>query len=121
MAALRRPLSLLLVLVLAMGALLVGCTPAATDTTPPPGNASNGDTGEEPPKTEDLPYAKIIWYTVGDQHADHDEVWGRFNEMLKQKMNTEVDIKFTTWTDWQTKYNVLLTSGEQIDGIFAAN
>ncbi|WP_240344253.1 extracellular solute-binding protein [Paenibacillus sp. SYP-B3998] len=36
-------------------------------------------------------------------------------------MNTTVKLNFTTWNDWSTKYNLLLTAGEKIDMIFVSS
>lgn len=128
MKRLKRCSLITVIFLLTLCITLMGCS----GSTPSPSNGStdvnrdnssgeNNDATEEELETETkLEPANIIWYTVGEQHEDHDEVWGEFNDYLKSKIGTTIDLKFTTWTDWETKYNVLLTSGERIDGIFTS-
>ncbi|WP_336790295.1 DUF3502 domain-containing protein [Paenibacillus sp. MMO-177] len=66
-------------------------------------------------------HVNLTWYLVGDPPKDMDKVLTEFNKMAEKDLNTTLSIKFTSWTDWQTKYNLLLTSGEPIDMIYAAN
>ncbi|KGE20874.1 extracellular solute-binding protein [Paenibacillus wynnii] len=70
---------------------------------------------------ETLKKVKLTWYLVGDAHKDQDKVIAEWNKMLEKDLNTTIEVKFTTWNDWMTKYNLLLTSGEKIDMIFASN
>ncbi|GGI46433.1 ABC transporter substrate-binding protein [Paenibacillus marchantiophytorum] len=64
---------------------------------------------------------ELVWYLVGDANKDTPKVMEEFNKMLKKDLNATVKLNFTTWNDWQTKYNLLLTAGEKIDMIFASS
>jgi putative aldouronate transport system substrate-binding protein len=64
---------------------------------------------------------ELVWYLLGDANKDTPQVMDEFNKMLKKDMNTTIKLNFTTWNDWQTKYNLLLTAGEKIDMIFASS
>ncbi|WP_040952261.1 extracellular solute-binding protein [Gorillibacterium massiliense] len=63
----------------------------------------------------------LNWYLVGDAHTDTPKVMEEFNKMLEQDLNATVKLNFTTWNEWQTKYNLLLASGEKVDMIFASS
>jgi putative aldouronate transport system substrate-binding protein len=43
------------------------------------------------------------------------------NKVLKEKINTGLELKFTGWADWLTKYNLTLASGEPIDLVTTAS
>ncbi|CAK4845638.1 unnamed protein product [Aphanomyces euteiches] len=39
----------------------------------------------------------------------------KVNALLKEKANAKLEIKWVEWADWQTKYNLLMASGEPVD------
>lgn len=59
-------------------------------------------------------------YFAGDEQIDFQTVQAEFNRVMKEKINTTMNITFLTWADTNTKYPLVLASGEQIDLIFAA-
>lgn len=63
----------------------------------------------------------LVFYLMGDPPSDMPLVQDKINEMLLKKINTTITFKFTSWTDWQTKYNMILSSGEDCDLIYTAN
>ncbi len=63
---------------------------------------------------------ELVWYVVGDPHKDQKMVDDEVNKKLKKGLNTTIKLKFIGWVEWQSKYNLLLTSGEKIDMIFAS-
>jgi putative aldouronate transport system substrate-binding protein len=64
---------------------------------------------------------ELVWYLLGDAHADTPKVVDELNKMLERDLNTTIKLNFTTWTEWETKYNLLLTTGEKVDMIFASS
>lgn len=82
-------------------------------------NASSSTAETEKPDTSKK--VELNWYLLGDAHADTPEVVKKWNEMLEKDLNTTVKLNFTSWNDWQTKYNLLLASGEKVDMIFASS
>jgi putative aldouronate transport system substrate-binding protein len=44
-----------------------------------------------------------------------------WNKILKDKVNAAMVIKWIDWTDWFTKYNLLLASGEAVDLIHSSS
>lgn len=63
----------------------------------------------------------LVFYLMGDPPNDMSLVQDKINEKLLKKINTTITFKFTSWTDWQTKYNMILSSGEDCDLIYTAN
>ena len=57
---------------------------------------------------------------LGDAPADLDLVEEKINEILLEKVNATLEFQFSTWTDWQNKYNMQLTTGG-VDLIYTAN
>lgn len=80
------------------------------------GDPAQGATPTEKP----LSQADLVWYVVGDAHADQAMVDEELNKRLQKDINATVKLNFTTWNEWQSKYNLLLVSGETVDMIFAA-
>lgn len=92
---------------------------SATDTSETSNNTSEASKAIATP--EPLQYADLIWYVVGDAHADQAMVDAELNKKLEKDVNATVKLNFTTWNDWQSKYNLLLVSGETVDMIFASS
>lgn len=63
----------------------------------------------------------LVFYLLGDPGSDYQSVVDELNKYLAEKINTTIEFRFTTWTDWSQKYNLVLTSGEQCDLMYAAN
>ncbi|MFE4713412.1 MULTISPECIES: extracellular solute-binding protein [unclassified Paenibacillus] len=122
MRKVTKRLTLVLVMSLLIS-LLAACGGGNNNSAAPEKEKNNGNTapaqGEAGPDTSKK--VKLTWYLVGDAHKDQDKIVAEWNKMLEKDLNTTVDLKFTTWNDWLTKYNLLLTSGEKIDMIFASN
>lgn len=96
-------------------------------TTTTPGDTSTVDEGT--PSTDDGGDAAavdtservdLVFYVMGDAPTDEVTVENAINEILLEKVNATVDFQFSTWTDFQQKYNLELTSGTA-DLIYIAN
>jgi putative aldouronate transport system substrate-binding protein len=106
---------------LMLAAFLAGCSNSANEpqsqtssNTPASGNAEGGK------KVDTSKKVVLNWYLLGDAAPDQDQVMAKLNEMLGKDLNTTIKLNFTTWTEWNTKYNLLLSSGEKIDMVFAS-
>lgn len=64
---------------------------------------------------------ELNWYLLGAVSPDTEKVMAEANKILEKELNATIKLNFTTWTDWQTKYNLLLSSGEPVDMIFASS
>jgi ABC-type sugar transport system, periplasmic component len=83
--------------------------------------SSNTNAGTDAKTPDTSKKVQLTWYLLGDPAPDQEKVVAEWNKMLEQDLNTTVKLNFTTWTDWQTKYNLLLASGEKVDMIFASS
>lgn len=75
--------------------------------------AGKGEAAAEAPE--------LIVQLMADSAPDIDMVTDAINEILLKKLNCTVKFQNLTWTDWRQKYKLLLTSGEKIDLLYAAN
>ena len=55
--------------------------------------------------------ADLVFYVMGDAPVAEAEVEAAINEKLLEKLNATIDFRFSTWTDFQQKYNTELTTG----------
>ncbi|MBB3110280.1 putative aldouronate transport system substrate-binding protein [Paenibacillus phyllosphaerae] len=62
-------------------------------------------------------FVKISYVVLGDKpkNGQFEKVMEKVNVIMKEKINAELEWKWVEWADWQTKYNLLLASGEAID------
>ena len=64
----------------------------------------------------------VVMYVLGDRPADMDTVLEKANsEYFEPNLNTTLDIEFLNWSDYATKYSLLLSGGEQVDLIYTAS
>ena len=61
----------------------------------------------------------VNMYLIGDTPNDWDKVLGLINDYL-EPFNTDLDVTFMSWSDYQTMYSLVLAGGEQVDLIFTA-
>ena len=64
----------------------------------------------------------VVLYVLGDAPADMDKVLEEANnKYLIPNLNTTLEIKFLNWSDYQTKYYLVLAGGEDVDLIYTAS
>lgn len=63
----------------------------------------------------------LYGYLLGSPPAGFDAVMAELNKKLKADMNTTVTISYIGWNDLNSKYPLLLASGENLDWIYTAN
>lgn len=81
------------------------------------GKTKNDAATTDPSKLKEV---KLKMYLLGDKPADYDKVYGEVNKVMKEKINATLDVQFLSWGDYQTKYPLLFSSGEDFDMIFTA-
>ena len=126
----NRILSLLLALIMCVSVLTAcggGDTPAQKDPAPP----ANTDDGKAPdtqpsepsePAGPDISKAvTLTMYLIGDRPVDNDEVFEKINERLKAEINATIDVKFMSWSEYESKYPLIFASGEEWDIIYTAD
>lgn len=64
---------------------------------------------------------ELNMYLIGDKAADFDKVYEKVNEILKQKVNATLNVKYLPWGEFDTKYSLIFSSGEDFDLIFTAS
>lgn len=63
----------------------------------------------------------VIMYVLGDRPEDMDEVLAKANsEYFEPNLNTTLDLEFLNWSDYSTKYSLLLAGGDSVDLIYTA-
>lgn len=89
------------------------------------GNGGNSPSASAPAADSGKPdtskKVELVWYVLGDAHQDTPKVLAEWNKMLEKDLNTTVKLNFTSWNEWQSKYNLLLASGEKVDMLFASS
>ena len=86
--------------------------------------SASGATASSPSTATGIDISKPVtleFYMLGDAPKDLDVIQGEINKMAKKELNATVNFNFTTWTDWDQKYKLLLSTGQQIDLIFTAD
>ena len=109
----KRIWSLLLTLALTAG-LLTGCGQSEG------GSASETTVAEDGTIDTSEP-VELTMYLIGDKATDFDLVYEEVNRILKEEINTTLNVKFLSWAEHDTKYSLLFSSGEDFDLIFTAS
>ncbi|GGI96010.1 ABC transporter substrate-binding protein [Paenibacillus hunanensis] len=62
-------------------------------------------------------FVTVTFVALGDKpkNGQFEKVMDKVNAIMKEKINANVQWKWVEWADWQTKYNLLLASGEPVD------
>ncbi|PZD94008.1 ABC transporter substrate-binding protein [Paenibacillus sambharensis] len=84
-------------------------TPAAAD-------AANEQAGIDTSKKVELQF-----YMLGNAPKDLPKIQEQINKMALEDLNATVKFNYTTWTDWDQKYKLLLSTGQAVDLIFTAD
>lgn len=126
---LKKALALLLGTAMMTG-MLAGCgsagnsesasgTPAAGNSAAEGEAAADTKTGAEAVDTSE--HLDLKMYLIGDRTPDFDEVYGKINEILEEKLNCSLSVDFLSWGEHDTKYSLLFSAQEDFDLIFTAS
>lgn len=132
MTKLMKTLSMMLAVIMLAGA-VAGCGQSKTTTSE--GTSAPVATSEESTEkvtTEEVTTEEVFVpdiskevhlkiYTVSDPAPGHEDVLAEINKILKEKINTTIDVENLPWSTFWTKYPLLFASGEEFDAIYAAN
>lgn len=66
-------------------------------------------------------HVDLTMYLLGDRTPDFDEVYGKINEILEEKLNCSLSVEFLSWGEHDTKYSLLFSAQEDFDLIFTAS
>lgn len=137
---LKKALVLVLSLLMVLG-IFAGCAQQAPATTTPapeapaaddkpaedaeePADDTEAPADEEPaPAIDTSEFVTVNHVVLGDPDANDNwkEVQDAWNVYLKEKINTHMELYWTGWTDYLTKYNLMLASGEKLDMVDSAS
>lgn len=81
------------------------------------GAAASGEAGA----ADTSEHVDLRMYLIGDRTPDFDEVYGKINEILEEKLNCSISVDFLSWGEMDTKYSLLFSSQEQFDLIFTGS
>ena len=127
-----KKLSVLVAVVMAAG--LCACSGAADTGQEGSGAAPVQETAQEQARDEEVspesPYygkgydlaetETIVLYVLGDEPKDMEKVLEEANsKYLLPNLNSNLEIKFLNWSDYQTKYSLVLAGGENVDLILS--
>lgn len=93
---------------------------------------ADNTTGGDESISQDSPYygkgydlseqVNIVMYVLGDRPADMDTVLEKANnEYFIPNLNATLQIEFLNWSDYTTKYALVLAGGEQVDLMYTAS
>ena len=106
----KRLLAILLACVLIF-AIAAGCTPADSGT-PAAGSGGGGGGGGGTAATDDLPLVTVNYMVTGDVPVNRTMTQGlpALNELLRDRTNAELSVRWIEWTDFLAVYNLALAA-----------
>ena len=114
----KRLVALLLTSVMAVS-LVTGCGAGKAQAE---GKAAAGSSAVDASKELDTSKeVELTMYVISDRPAGQDLVDENLNRLLKEKLNCTLKINWIGWAEYQNKYPMLYSSGEQFDLAYCAN
>lgn len=124
----KRVTAILLTLVLLLG--VIGCgqnTNTDNSSGSQEGNSgqntnadNSGNSQEGNSETSALDPVTLKFYFIGEPATDNEEVFNEINRILTEKINATIEPVYLSWGDWDQRYPLLFTSGEEFDMIYTA-
>lgn len=116
----KKLLSAVLAATMAAG-MLAGCGSSSSSDSASSDSASAQASGSTESGTLDTSEeVEIVMYVVSDRPAGQDVVDENLNTLLKEKLNCTLKINWIGWAEYQQKYPMLFSSGEEFDIAYAA-
>lgn len=120
----KKVLSLLLGVAMT-ASLLVGCGSSGNDASGSAGASTGAENAsgstQDAGTTDTSEHVDLRMYLIGDRTPDFDEVYGKINEILEEKLNCSITVDFLSWGEMDTKYSLLFSSQEDFDLIFTGS
>ncbi|MBD0382690.1 extracellular solute-binding protein [Paenibacillus sedimenti] len=107
------------------GSIVAGCSNSAAPAASPTAGAQatkapEASAAAKPAGLDTSKKVELQFYMLGPAPKDLPVIEEEINKMALKDLNATVKFNFTTWTDWDQKYKLLLSSGQPIDLIFTA-
>jgi len=118
-----KPLCLAVALATMLSTGITGCgsKSASQDTTTASTATVSETSATAGSKVDTSKEVELTGYLLGDRPKGMDDVLVKLNEKLKKDINATMKINYIGWGDLQSKYPLVLASGENVDWIFTAN
>ncbi len=118
----KKLVSVLLTTAVTVG-MLAGCGSSNTKSTSTDsqGSTTVSTDGGETTAVDTSEHVDLTMYLLGDRTPDFDEVYGKINEILEEKLNCSLNVEFLSWGEHGTKYSLLFSAQEDFDLIFTAS
>ena len=71
-------------------------------------------------KVSTLEPVTLKMYFLGEPQSDNDMVFEEINKKLTEKINAKIEPHYLSWGDYQQRYPLLFSSGEDFDMIYTA-
>ncbi len=122
----KRIIALLLAVVM-VAAMFAGCQNSDANTTTPSADESSAPsetTGDTTPADEttggtDGEYPTLAWYLIGNsQPANYDAWKANLDQYLEEKIGVHLDVKIISYSDWDQRRSVVVSTNEPYDIIF---
>lgn len=81
------------------------------------GEAAGEETAGAPDISEQV---DLVMYVIGSEDSSYQRIADKLNEKLLADLNCTLTIKYIGFGEYNTKYGLVLSSGEQVDLIYAA-
>ena len=95
-----------------------GNTSNVSDATAKP---SENTATDKPAGIDTSKKVELQLYMLGNAPKDLPKIEEEVNKMAMEDLNATVKFNYTTWTDWEQKYKLLLSTGQDVDLIFTAD
>ncbi|SDD05051.1 putative aldouronate transport system substrate-binding protein [Paenibacillus sp. UNCCL117] len=122
MNGMRKKMQVGIMPILALSMLASACSGnTETQSTSSPGVSTSAKPSESATKIDTTKPVKLKLVLVGTKPPDTDEVYAEVNKILKQKINTELEIRYLDLNEYNKKYPLLFAANEDFDMIFASS
>lgn len=122
----KKLLALLTASLVILSILVTGCTSKSANKVSE--NESSKITGQSTTdgdnkntEKENLKPYEILWYTIGTPMKDTDMVFEKLSEYTREKINASVKMKMFDWGEYNSKMQVIISSGEPYDLCFTSS
>lgn len=123
---LRKIMALLMVFAM-MSATVAGCSKAGNDKSSGSNTTGGNETSSEETAAGDTQNTSsnngevvtLKWIAVGSGMPNNYDAWlAKINPYLAEKIGVNIDMEVVPWSDWDTRRNVIVNSGENFDILF---
>nr|WP_317358655.1 ABC transporter substrate-binding protein [uncultured Tyzzerella sp.] len=83
------------------------------------GCGASTNSGNSKSASSDKPI-DLVWWTIGNEPKDYALVSEKINEYTMEKLNVNLQIKYASWGEYNTKMSKIVQSGEPFDIVFTS-